>query len=604
MMQLVCNGEYLDLYENTELQFTDANPLFAFDDIACERTTQLSLPKTPKNDRIFTLSRIPAYSGEGMRRRFEAQLQDSCVVRDGYLYVSEYDGKDYKAIFITGELLGLLQLRDAGKIKEYWKPAGGIVWSVGNIKDANTSAGQENFAITRYVTNVQLPHPSFDLADVIQDAYNALTGRSLAQRTRGYRIIPREVQGMPKTSVTFKYTGTGADFADEPEEASFANTLSQSGALSAIDISTDTVLLVGVGGTRIQEKYIRVRQFVARQTIILTMPETFPSNMFLLSIEDKGGGGEDPEYNWLSPNWFLGDWRFYAKTGGGTATVGTPLAGKSVTVPRGTRFVFLSSDDYEYAPSPLNWDGFRYISSRNYTFTMAVEAESPTEGDTIRSYDMLPDLTLVELLKMYTSIEGKMLYYTEKDGITFDALDVSSWGVLEVSDKVIKRGSVSRKFGDYGQQNIIEFESGTEVLENQRLQLSYAIDNDNLKAENVLSKIPYSEGQVAEADGAIVARFDAEDKEKNVLYENAIMVAKGTTSTAPRYGTRVELKKNAGLQALCDASTQYAVDVRMTLFEYNQVTPKTLIQLDGTQYVWTSRTWKKDVASLTLAKIV
>ena len=52
-MQLLCNGVFVDLYENTKIQFTHYNPLFAFDSLKCERTTQFKLPTTKKNDSLF-----------------------------------------------------------------------------------------------------------------------------------------------------------------------------------------------------------------------------------------------------------------------------------------------------------------------------------------------------------------------------------------------------------------------------------------------------------------------------------------------------------------------------------------------------------------------
>lgn len=598
MIRFEVNGEYLELPADFSIQFKKTNILFAFDDIECERSTSFNIPATPQNNRIFALAKWVQSDGVGMRRKYEAQMQAGLVVLDGYLHIDQYDAGMYKAVFVTGELLGLRKIRDAGKIKEYWKPAGGIVWSVSNIKDANTYDGQVSLAITRYVSNVQLLHPSFDLRDVIQYAYNALTGRNMPAMVRGYRLIPKEVQGMPKTNVTFSYTGTEADFEDDPEDASFANTITQTGALSAIGTTNDTVLLVGVGGTQTQFKYIKVRQWIARQTLILTFPTTFPNNMFLMSLDDP-----EPEYNWLSPSWFLGGWRFYQRTGGGTATEGTPLAGRSVTIPSGTRFVFLCSDDYEYEPSPLNWNGFRYISSRDYSYEMVVEAETLTEGDTIRAYDMLPDLTLVELLKIYSYLEGKALNYTEADGVLFDDLDVDSWEAINIDGKIIKSGNVARKFGNYAQQNVIDFESGTEVLENQRLQLAYEIDNDNLQEKKTLGKIPYSEGQIAERDGSMVARFDAEDTENNVLYAAGIMKAVGTSTTAPKYGTRVELQKNSGLQSLLDASTCITIQVHMTLLEFNQLQPKKALYFEGVRYVWTEANWTKNVATIKMSKI-
>lgn len=598
MIRFEVSGEYLELPADFSLQFKKTNILFAFDDIECERSTSFNIPATPQNNRIFALAKWVQSDGVGMRRKYEAQMQAGLVVLDGYLHIDQYDAGMYKAVFVTGELLGLRKIRDAGKIKEYWQPAGGIVWSVSNIKDANTSAGQASLAITRYVSNVQLLHPSFDLRDVIQYAYNALTGRNMPAMVRGYRLIPKEVQGMPKTNVTFSYTGTGADFEDDPEDASFANIITQTGALSAIGTTNDTVLLVGVGGTQTQFKYIKVRQWIARQTLILTFPTTFPNNMFLMSLDDP-----EPEYNWLSPSWFLGGWRFYQRTGGGKATEGTPLAGRSVTIPLGTRFVFLCSDDYEYEPRPLNWNGFRYISSRDYSYEMVVEAETLTDGDTIRAYDMLPDLTLVELLKIYSYLEGKALNYTEADGVLFDDLDVDSWEAINIDGKIIKAGNVARKFGNYAQQNVIDFESGIEVLENQRLQLTYEIDNDNLQEKKKLGKIPYSEGQIAERDGSMVARFDAEDTENNVLYAAGIMKAVGTSTTAPKYGTRVELQKNSGLQSLLDASTCITIQVHMTLLEFNQLQPKKALYFEGVRYVWTEANWTKNVATIKMSKI-
>lgn len=118
-MQLLCNGVFVDLYENTKIQFTKENPLFSFDNLKCERTTQFSLPTTPNNDRLFELARIPAYNGEGMRRKFAARLQDGQVIKDGYLYVSAFNGKDYQAIIVTGEMVPLQNLKNAGKISEY-----------------------------------------------------------------------------------------------------------------------------------------------------------------------------------------------------------------------------------------------------------------------------------------------------------------------------------------------------------------------------------------------------------------------------------------------------------------------------------------------------
>ena len=600
-MQLLCNGVFVDLYENTKIQFTHDNPLFAFDSLKCERTTQFKLPTTKKNDRIFALARIPAYPGEGMRRKFAAQLQDGQVIKNGYLYVSAYDGKDYAAVFVTGELIGLQKIRDAGKIANFWHPPGSIVWSNANVKDANTYAGQQSFALTRYKTNDMPCHPSFDLSDVMNYAYQAITGHGLTvPRQRGFRLIPKELPTMPKMSVTITYAGTGVDYDDSYQPAQYANVMTISDGAQIIQ-QQDLVLLIGVGGSSMQWKYLKLHQFVPRQSIIITFPSDFPSDYYLMSIEDKGVDGSDPEYNYLSPAWFLGGYSFHQKTGGGTVSSGTPLAGRSVEIPSGTPFMILSDDAYEYQPSPFNWNGFRWINSETYTYNLdgiVIEGKDIAVGDTVRAMDILPDITLVELFKIYAYCVGKVLMYDETNGVSFDDMDFSSWQVVNISDKLTKRGEVSRKFGDYAQHNYIRFKSGGDVPVNQTITQEYTVDNDNLERAKDIGTIPYSEGSIDVDGGYTVARFDAEDTTKHKLYADGIMFC-----GAAACGLRMSLPKNAGLQALCDASTQIQVSARLTSLEYDRITPKTLIYLDGTEYVWTSRNRQNDEAQFTLAKI-
>ena len=76
-----------------------------------------------------------------------------------------------------------------------------------------------------------------------------------------------------------------------------------------------------------------------------------------------------------------------------------------------------------------------------------------------------------------------------------------------------------------------------------------------------------------------------------------------TTDTVGTNMTRVYLSRNNNLQVLCDASTQLGLQCRMTLYEYEELTEKTILLVHNTKYVWTAKNWQKDIASLTLAKI-
>ena len=601
MMQLVCNGVALDLPEGAGLQFTQENPLFAFDNLKCERTTQFKLPATATNDRVLSVARVPAYSGEGMRRKFAAQLQAGAIVKNGLLYVTAWNGKEYDAVFVTGEMIGLQAIKDAGKVSEILSAPTGIVWDVANVKDANSvQIYGQGVALARYLTNASPCHPSFDLGVIMKEAYRQITGRALSSFNPGYRIIPKEIKPLPKTSAVLTYTGTEEEPVpyDEMENAPYANTITESGIGAAIEIAEQT-LRIGVGGMQTQWSYLKLRQWRALQSIILTFPEDFPDDLFLMSVEDKGVDGSDPEINPLSPAWFLGDYSFDIVQGGGTAASGTPLKGRSVSIPSGTPFVFLSRDWYEY-DSGFHWNGFRYLSNYDYEIQIIAEGEKIEPGDTIRVQDILPDLTVTDLLKIHAYLTGTVLNYTDAEGVTFDVLDFDTWERVDITPKKMTEDEVRRVFADYAQRNIIEFDSAADVLSNTRVRTEYTIDNDNLEETKTLATIPFNEGELAEGDGFICGRFDAEDVEKNTLPKDGIYFA---APQSGRYGQRVTLTPNARLQDLCDASTQIVVTAWMTAEEYEAINAKTLILCDGTLYAWTARQWQKNAAKFTLARI-
>lgn len=608
MMQLVCNGSRLDLYENTDLQFMEENPLFAFDNIKCERTTSFKLPATPTNDRVFSLARIPAYPGEGMRRKFPAQLQMGTIVKDGYLYVSSWIGEEYEAIFVTGEMIGLQALKNAGNISEYYDTNTRLFWTRENIKDANTTQGQATYAITRYsCSNSEMLHPSVDLADIIDGAYWWLTTRHLTELKRGWRLIPREVHGVSDGVLTLIYTGTGNNPGTTELTPNPANTLATT--LSPLVSFITNKLLVYDMQTE-AERFWSVQQFIAGQTLRIEFPDDFSDDYYLMSIQGAPNSGDDPLYNVYSENWFLGGYKFKPNLNNSPEhpiIEGSPLAGRVVEIPRGTPFLLARSEwltwrQNEFGVAGLVF-GFSYMAETrwDYSLTVTVNGADLSEGDMLLLRDNLPEHTLIELAKIYAYLTGTCLYY---DGdLQFDDLFFIAWQQIDISDKLISIGKVSRTFSDYAQRNTVSFESGDDVPQAQRVVATYEIDNENLEKTKELARLPYSEGVEDVQDGMIVARFDAEENYGDTLYADGIMVADKIAPNGSIYGERVTLSKNAGLQSLCDASTQVEVQARMNAYEYDRITPKTRILCRGTEYVWTSRSWQKDTAKFVLAKL-
>ena len=209
MMQFKVGNEFLELPADFGLQFTRKNPLFAFDSLECERTVSFDIPATPKNDRIFELARWVQARGAGMRRRYDAQLQGSMVTKDGYLYISEYSDGKYKAIFVTGELLGLQRIKALGKIPE--------IMTYQQTTPVSISGGSPTALAASIWANVRYRHPSGEplspsislqkLYETICAQYN-INAAAFPSELTGMRIVPAKAKGIKKGAVEF--TGTGS----------------------------------------------------------------------------------------------------------------------------------------------------------------------------------------------------------------------------------------------------------------------------------------------------------------------------------------------------------------------------------------------------------
>ena len=168
MLRLLCNGANLDIKSAQSITMTRYNPLFGFDKLQCERTTEFSLPDTPNNNRVFAMAKMPSTQGVAMRVRYNAQLVDGMCSQDGYLYISEYDG-EYKAVFVTGELLGLKRIKDAGNIRELVANTSVPVAESGkNPSDAKNAI----FDTVAYKSDGDVCFPSYNINKIIEEAKN------------------------------------------------------------------------------------------------------------------------------------------------------------------------------------------------------------------------------------------------------------------------------------------------------------------------------------------------------------------------------------------------------------------------------------------------
>ena len=588
MMQLICNGVALDLPACAGLQFTQENPLFAFDNLKCERTTQFKLSATTTNDRVFSLARVPAYAGEGMRRKFDAQLQAGAVVKNGYLYVSDFDGKEYNAVFVTGELIGLQEIKNAGKLRDIFGDDLGFYDIQASGEQITAQTKMQTFGQYNYQTS-GLVFPSFAIKSLIDRALQKLGAQAARYDVIKYaRIIPNELEVLREHEMRLKRAeseyvlermvlempgGLMNDFLTQENRTLEFNTY-----LCYEDRDDPTHII-----KQRTISYETVGCLVPRVDISIDFPNDFPDVMIIA-----------PDGT-LTPQ-FLGS-RVMDIYGNVT---GERLAGGSVDIPAGTAFFVVFAGDFQYRmdeqplPYPQTWYEYWGWNMAVATIDRMVTVSSKSEaaaGTRIAVGDNLPDMTLTDLCKVYAALTGTVLSY-DGERIIFDALNLAVFNTISL-DVIMERGEVSRGFSDYARRNTIEFESGDAVYDAERLRAFYEIDNDTLAEEKELMKIPFSEGGTR--NGYLFVR---DWNDQSIIGSDNVEGAEVWP-----YMQRVSLPINNGVRELCEASTQVQVQVRMTLFQYTSIKADTAINLENTRYVWTSKQWQKDAAKFTLARI-
>ena len=599
-MQLLCNGVVLDLYDNAGLQFTHSNPLFSFDDLKCERTTNFKLPATPTNDRVFSLAKIPAYSGDGMRRKFTCQLQEGTVVRDGYLYVANFDGKDYNAVFVTGELVGLQRIKDLGTLR-YLMPNTSTPQWLTTPKNANESGILNIDTVKYHVQGEDVVNPCVRLFDILKEV---LTREQ----------ISFDFSNVTKTDLMYI---RGGKITVENINDSLVNEPSSSqdpiNLQHILGLTKKTNAVSGLGectaydddGQRLSWRSSQDIQYQQYQQLsfpwdaVLEFGKDFPDNLYLITgdmfVMHLSGDG----YYYFDPKpiKFLGDYSFEI-SGFGIETAGVPLAGRKVSIPANMPFALITANGLTLPePSAIGETavvGFDSFAVPAYNFEVFVSLSHDfIPGENVPLKACVPDVSIISVLKLFAAQEGLILNYS--DGKIILEKNI----IPESSDEVkslTKIGEVVRTFGNYAQRNIVEFDS--DIPEYMKIRTEYDIINDNIEPKKELEKIVFSEG---------------EQKQQAIgdnIYDDFLMpegadgdfVAYLGTGTNNEYMQRVRIEKNADIQNLCDRSTQIKIEARMPLLQYDAIKPKTGLLVNGSTYLWTERSWQKDVAKMTLAQ--
>lgn len=578
MIQLYVNRNEIELSDSINLSFSKTNILFAFDDIKCERTTSFTIPYTSNNERIFGLASDIATTGTSMRRRFTADMIVDAVAKRGYLYVDSCDSKGYKAVFVTGELLGLQTIKNAGKIADII-PTSQLTETAAYGSPLSTVYAFNShdliYASVVYdIPTTALSKPSIALRLLLQRAATAL-GVSIAtppSASANIRLLQTEINGFPrvenvqiKRTIVGNYTYMSPSLVSVTSISAMTDMFSQNSLYNAY-LDSQNRTYAG------EHKALR-----AKQTTEITFAQDTPADCYIGYYVTLG---LYPTY--FSAVQFLGDYSF--KEDG--TTVGTPLAGRTISVPPGQDWMLLRKGDWV---SGQGWKNTTAMTVNCSIVGTPTKEEGTLVSDSIRLIDNIPDITVTELLKIFAYTSGALLNYTDADGVTFDTSNPNAWPILDINDRLISVDEVTRKFSDYARKNVIEFDSGDNVFESQRLRRIYVIDNDNIEDEKILATIPYSEGEINNRNNI----NEPIDSEYDVL-----CLAGNNVSLE-----RATLPSNSLIKSLCDNSTSVEVKVKMSLIEFERLSAKTRIAYRNHYWVWTSAKWSKNVVNLSISEL-
>ena len=615
MIRIIANGVELDIKENTKFSLTKKNPLFSFDNIELERTTNISIPATPKNVTVFAYANDYHTSGQAVRKQLDAQLYIGVVVYTGYLYVSSCDDNDFNCTFVTGANFILKKIKDAGSIKSYYFPDDVLASQGAQATDAvnifDTIYYQTNRVKGEFASlNCS---PSYDLYKVIQGCLNALgVPFRLDSRMENNRLILDSLSFGTKFVMTSQPSTSGTKKNELSINMVDSTYFSKGGKINVYNVFGQ-VFDTG-GSPRYNWKFYanqlayELDAFVANDQIEITFGSDFRRDVALV-IDYIGGEtlGGDPETLFFG-NFFGSDVRIeFDQVSGQLRYIHGTIAGKTFAIPRGANFGFVTIADEEFTGGTSAAQHSVGYIEQVITPPAFVDGMPFFEGDfeikgasgVATLYDNLEDRTLTDILKDICNIYGVLMYVENGVLILDDTLEsLLNSGDYFTLENIISQSDYVRKFADFEQVNTIDFES-VGVPSALRLNVQYFVDNLILKKENNLHTISWNEG---EAEGKDVFIYYKEDGGNfDDLGNNTIAVAR--VGSGDYFMERVTKHKNRLIEELCIKSTQITVTCRMSILLYNSIREKTLLWHNGCKWMWRESKWNDNVATFTLAKI-
>lgn len=555
----------MELPANFKIQLKKSNILFAFDNVELERSTSFSVPATPINTGILGWANDAHRFGEKGRQKIAAQLQLDGVTKDGFLHITKYTPEAFECVFVTGELLGLAEVKALGDWGQFILPSNGV--SMDAAVRIASSGNDYSAARVDYKTDGYIM-PSWKLSSYAQMALQRaavdINWGEVLDGLNTYRIIIPKAKGVSETAVTFTRKYAAEQTSATPYQVINSALLDDQGELAnVVTIEQSAYPIFKVKTADATQYYGYVMQFVAKQDMTLKFADDTPDTLFLASAQMNGTFD------------FLGGYSFAAD---GTIT-GDPLKGREVEISTGQAFLLISQNDYLRAGTG-EFEGWT-IANEELTANVVVKGKEEQPNNAyIRVKDNVPAMTIVEFVKVIAALSGKILSYHAGEIVFVD--NIAGGEYMEL-DKPLKWSNLTRGVGDYAQKNLVTFKDG-------ELTATYTIDNVNIEQEKELLAIPMNAG--ADVAGELFIAGDT--KEYTIARYD---------ETRPINLQRIEMTKNESLEKILFQSTSLTAEVKMTEREFDKLPFDAQLRFDNALYAWTDGIWSNGVASLSLSKL-
>ena len=576
MIRFRINGsDFLDLPEDFQFSFSYNNSLFAFDSMQLSRSTEFQIPRTPQNDILLSFSHDPNKDGGSVRTRKDAELFYSGGKIDGFLSIGKFSGGGYSAIFVYGELTALKTLKEKGNIAGYADFTDSLMTISVGLADAYDINGvlQSNFSWYYYKNGISALdrfNDSLKYSPTVKLAH--LMNRSALKA--GIIINTADVDaaihsvGLILPTKKRSEAGTPINFLGIPN-----STLAATGGAGYLQQGLMEFKYKPFNGFFWKKQDVVVFGCLQDLTIKCTAITYDKDGMCV------GGNGRT----------------FYS---------GYPFGmqvGDQVSFKKGDYFTFVSSFDY-FNDQPTS----NFGSEIDMTFDVSADsADEVGIGDTYYLQDNLPDITLVDIFKIYANLLKRGIDYDAlTNTVSFFDFNFDKSAAKKLDDIVIDVKSVDRTFLDYAQKNIINYKSEDYVTNKE--SLIYNIKNDNITAEKVLFTIPFSEGNKDAASDVLVSDYELFDPFKLTAKTATIAVAsKIEAEQALKHVSKLydNFIFSNNLRTIIENSTTLVISVKMSASDFLKIKNKDTFSYFGQFYCCLSGTQNENIAELTLVKL-